>query len=158
MQPPKKAILEQLAISSQYQLIMVIEEPDCQHLFPTCKLPILPNMTTCTELSQNQTQFFADNGFIVLKNVLTLSETKELQKWAQEVHDLPRTSEVPWMPYEVNRSSNGTSTEQRLFRRLKGTLRRSMLQANECSVAQRTSLITTPALTTSFEAHVSFTS
>ena len=30
MQPPKKATLEQLAISSQYQLTRVIEERDCQ--------------------------------------------------------------------------------------------------------------------------------
>jgi hypothetical protein len=24
----------------------------------------------------------------------------ELQRWAQQVHDLPRTSVTPWMPYE----------------------------------------------------------
>ena len=59
-------------------------------------------MSTSTELSQDQIQFFVVNGFIVLKNVFTPSETKELQEWAQEVHGLPRTSEVPWMPYEVN--------------------------------------------------------
>ena len=115
-------------------------------------------MTTSTELSQDQVQFFADNGFIILKNALTPSEMIKLQEWAQEVHDLPRTSEVPWMPYEVNRFSNGTSTGLKLFKQLKGTVRKSMLQANECSAAQRTSLITTPALTTSFEARVSSTS
>lgn len=27
-------------------------------------------------------------------------ETIALQQWAQEVHDLPRTAETPWMPYE----------------------------------------------------------
>ncbi len=115
-------------------------------------------MSTSTELSQDQIQSFADNGFIVLNNVLSSSETKELQGWAQEVHDLPCTSEVPWMPYEVNRISNGTSMGQRLFRWLKGTVRKSMLQANECSAAPRTSLITTPTLTTSFEARVFSTS
>ncbi len=158
MQPPKKANLEQLAISSYYQLITVIEELDCQSPISNLYMSMLPNMTTSTELSQDQIQLFADNGFIVLKNVLTPSETKKLQEWAQEVHDLPRTSEVPWMPYEVIRFSNGTFTGQKLFRRLKGTVRKSMLQANECSAAQRTSLITTPALITSFEAHVSSTS
>ena len=66
---------------------------------------MLLKMTISSELSQDQIRFFVDNGFIVLRDVFTLSETKELQEWAQEVHDLPRTSEVPWMPYEVNHFS-----------------------------------------------------
>ncbi|KAL9066621.1 MAG: hypothetical protein Q9161_007451 [Pseudevernia consocians] len=57
-------------------------------------------MSTSTDLSQESISSFADNGYLVLHNLLTPSETKNLQKWAQEVHDLPRTPEVPWMPYE----------------------------------------------------------
>lgn len=75
------------------------------HLFQTRTLFVLQKMTATTELTQDQIRFFVDNGFIVLKNIFTPSETQELQKWAQEVHDLPRTSEVPWMPYEVNHFS-----------------------------------------------------
>ena len=59
-------------------------------------------MSTSTDLSQENINSFADNGYLVLHNLLTPSETKNLKKWAQEVHDLPRTPEVPWMPYEVN--------------------------------------------------------
>ena len=158
VQTPHRADLEQLAIDFQYQLITDLEEFDCQPPIQAYTLSPLRSMSTSTELSQDQIRFFADNGFIVLNNVLSPSETKGLQEWAQEVHDLPRTSEVPWMPYEVNRFSNGTSTGQKLFKWLRSTFRKSMLQANEYSAAPRTSLITTPALITSFEAHVSSTS
>ncbi|KAJ5196593.1 hypothetical protein N7449_007072 [Penicillium cf. viridicatum] len=34
---------------------------------------------------------------------LNLPESELLREWAQEVHDLPCTTDVPWMPYqEVN--------------------------------------------------------
>ena len=52
---------------------------------------------------------------------------------------------------------HGTSMSQNLFRWLRGTVRKSMLPANECSAAPKTSLITTTALTISLEAHVFFT-
>jgi 2-aminoethylphosphonate dioxygenase len=43
---------------------------------------------------------FATNGYLILRDVLAPAQTKALQTWAQEVHDLPRTPETPWMPYE----------------------------------------------------------
>ena len=100
-----RPILNSLAKRPEYQLITISEELDRHHLFQTCTLIKLPNMTISTALSQDKIQFFVENGFIVLKNVFTPTETKELQEWAQVVHDLPRTSEVPWMPYEVNHFS-----------------------------------------------------
>ena len=35
-----------------------------------------------------------------MRDILSPEETTQLQHWAQEVHDLPRTSETPWMSYE----------------------------------------------------------
>ncbi|KFX94691.1 hypothetical protein V495_04854 [Pseudogymnoascus sp. VKM F-4514 (FW-929)] len=56
-------------------------------------------------ISSDQQAFFEKNGYLIVKDALSSSETANLQKWAQEVHDLPRTDEVPWMPYEeVNES------------------------------------------------------
>ena len=51
-------------------------------------------------ISPEQQDFFQQKGYLVLRDVLSQGETTELQRWAQEVHDLPRTSETPWMPYE----------------------------------------------------------
>jgi 2-aminoethylphosphonate dioxygenase len=51
-------------------------------------------------VSISQKEFFAANGYLILRDVLNSDETKALQIWAQEVHDLPRTLETPWMPYE----------------------------------------------------------
>ena len=59
-------------------------------------------MSTSVELDQDQVRFYANNGFVVLRNILSPPEIKELQNWAQEVHDLPRTPDVLWMPYEVH--------------------------------------------------------
>lgn len=56
-------------------------------------------------ISPNLQKFFQEKGYLVLRDVLSESEVADLQCWAQEVHDLPRTSETPWMPYEeVNAS------------------------------------------------------
>ncbi|KAL2050109.1 hypothetical protein ABVK25_009612 [Lepraria finkii] len=64
-------------------------------------------MPTPVELDQDQVRFYANNGYVVLRNILSPPEIKELQNWAQEVHDLPRTPDVLWMPYEeVNSSGN----------------------------------------------------
>jgi hypothetical protein len=38
---------------------------------------------------------------LVVEGFLNKAEVQLLQRWSQEVHDLPRTPEVPWMPYEV---------------------------------------------------------
>lgn len=51
-------------------------------------------------ISPAQHIFFNTNGYLILRDVLVPEETKALQTWAQEVHDLPRTHETPWVPYE----------------------------------------------------------
>lgn len=56
--------------------------------------------TTAYTIHPLQQNFFAQSGYLVLRDVLAPAETKLLQTWAQEIHDLPRTSETPWMPYE----------------------------------------------------------
>jgi hypothetical protein len=56
-------------------------------------------------ISPDQQAFFEKNGYLIVRDALSSSDATNLQKWAQEVHDLPRTDEVPWMPYEeVNES------------------------------------------------------
>ncbi|KIX95059.1 uncharacterized protein Z520_09369 [Fonsecaea multimorphosa CBS 102226] len=49
---------------------------------------------------EEQMQFFRKNGYLILRNVLSEEETKDLQRWAQEVHDWPTDANSPWMPYE----------------------------------------------------------
>lgn len=52
-------------------------------------------------LSPAQLQSFEEKGYLVIPSFLSESEAKDLQRWAQEVHDLPREGDVPYMPYEV---------------------------------------------------------
>lgn len=58
-------------------------------------------------LAPEQHASFARDGYLVLRDVLTPAETAALQTWAQEVHDLPRTPSVPWMPYEEVNTRGG---------------------------------------------------
>lgn len=51
-------------------------------------------------ITPEQQSFFDEKGYLILRDVMSPAETAALQSWAQEVHDLPRTSETPWMPYE----------------------------------------------------------
>ncbi|OQU97319.1 HDIG domain-containing protein [Cladophialophora immunda] len=51
-------------------------------------------------LSEEQVRFFRENGYLILRDVLSEEETKDLQRWAQEVHDWPTDANSPWMPYE----------------------------------------------------------
>lgn len=51
-------------------------------------------------LSAEQLQGYQENGYLLVRGFFGPEETKNLQQWAQEVHDLPRTEGVPWMPYE----------------------------------------------------------
>ena len=58
-------------------------------------------------LTPGQLQSYQENGYLVVRGFLDPEETKKIQSWAQEVHDLPRTEGVPWMPYEeVNSHGN----------------------------------------------------
>lgn len=48
---------------------------------------------------------FFKNGYLIIRDALTTSETQQLQQWAQEVHKWPVSESSPWMPYEeVNAS------------------------------------------------------
>lgn len=51
-------------------------------------------------ISAEQQAFFEKNGYLILRDVMTADKVVALQRHAQEVHDLPRTAETPWMPYE----------------------------------------------------------
>jgi hypothetical protein len=51
-------------------------------------------------ISPQQQRFYEEKGYLILRDVLSKAEVIDLQRWAQEVHDLPRTFETPWMPYE----------------------------------------------------------
>ncbi|KAJ5919507.1 hypothetical protein N7454_009342 [Penicillium verhagenii] len=51
-------------------------------------------------LFTSQVQSFKENGYLLVRGFFSDPEAKSLQQWSQEVHDLPRTPNVPWMPYE----------------------------------------------------------
>ncbi|ETI23795.1 hypothetical protein G647_05601 [Cladophialophora carrionii CBS 160.54] len=51
-------------------------------------------------LSEEQIRFFHQNGYLILRDILSADETQDLQKWAQEVHDWPTDERSPGMPYE----------------------------------------------------------
>ncbi|GIJ87828.1 hypothetical protein Asppvi_006741 [Aspergillus pseudoviridinutans] len=51
-------------------------------------------------LKEEQIQFYKEKGYLLIEGFLNEAEVQLLQQWSQEVHDLPRTPEVPWMPYE----------------------------------------------------------
>lgn len=54
-------------------------------------------------LSSEQLRIFRDRGYLLVRGFFTAEESELLREWAQEVHDLPCTPDVPWMPYqEVN--------------------------------------------------------
>lgn len=53
------------------------------------------------KLPQEQIQFFKEHGYLILNDVLSPSEVKDLQIWAQEVHDWPIAPDVAYMPYQV---------------------------------------------------------
>jgi len=60
----------------------------------------MPSTSSQSTLAEDQYAFFTKNGYLILRDILSQSEVTSLQNWAQEVHDLPRTREAPWMPYE----------------------------------------------------------
>ena len=52
-------------------------------------------------VSLQKIEFFKKNGYIIVRDLLSRSETEQVQKWAQEVHDWPAMPESGFMPYEV---------------------------------------------------------
>lgn len=69
-----------------------------------CKLD-LRNLTvqskTVNMLSAEQVESFKTNGYLIVRDFLSNGEVKDLQRWAQEVHDWEATPECDFMPYEV---------------------------------------------------------
>ncbi|KAJ0414048.1 hypothetical protein BJY00DRAFT_305898 [Aspergillus carlsbadensis] len=51
-------------------------------------------------LTPEQTASYQEDGFLLIQGFLDPRETIRLQEWTQEVHDLPRTSDASYMPYE----------------------------------------------------------
>lgn len=55
------------------------------------------------QISFADKQSFENDGYLIVTDLLTGDETKDLQEWAQEVHDWPTDDSSPWMPYaEIN--------------------------------------------------------
>lgn len=52
-------------------------------------------------LSPQQIQFFEEKGYLIVHDLLSDAEVKDLQAWAQEVHDWTPNNESSFMPYEV---------------------------------------------------------
>lgn len=52
-------------------------------------------------LSSEQVALFKANGYLVVRDILSDTETKELQRWAQEVHDWTPNADSQFMPYKV---------------------------------------------------------
>ncbi|CAL5871536.1 uncharacterized protein PFLUO_LOCUS5789 [Penicillium psychrofluorescens] len=57
-------------------------------------------------LTPEQLQSFQDRGYLLIRGFFNGEEAARLRQWAQEVHDLPRTADVPWMPYEEVNAEN----------------------------------------------------
>ncbi|KAF9530927.1 hypothetical protein CPB83DRAFT_809836 [Crepidotus variabilis] len=57
-------------------------------------------MPSNTPLTDEQLASFSKNGYLILRDVLSTQETTALQRWAQEIHDLPCTEHSSWMPYD----------------------------------------------------------
>lgn len=53
-------------------------------------------------LTDEHIGFFDRHGYLIVRGFFSPEDTTKLQQWAQEVHDLPRDGDVPWMPYEVS--------------------------------------------------------
>lgn len=54
-------------------------------------------------LTDAEVASFDQDGFLIVRDLLTAEETVALKRWAQEVHDLPTDVDSPWMPYaEIN--------------------------------------------------------
>ena len=53
-------------------------------------------------VSTEQLTSFRENGYLIVRDLLTEPEIKSLQQWAQQVHDWEPTAESEFMPYEVN--------------------------------------------------------
>ncbi|KAL5358249.1 hypothetical protein BJX96DRAFT_173270 [Aspergillus floccosus] len=51
-------------------------------------------------LTENQISSYDEKGYLLIRGFFSPAETASLQQWTQEVHDLPRTPDAAYMPYE----------------------------------------------------------
>jgi hypothetical protein len=59
------------------------------------------NSQDTVSVDAEDVDFFKRHGYLIVRNLLTKSETDDLQRWAQEVHDWQPTPDSTFMPYEV---------------------------------------------------------
>lgn len=52
-------------------------------------------------VNEDQILFFKKNGYLIIRDLLSPEQAKDLQSWAQEVHDWKPTETSDFMPYEV---------------------------------------------------------
>jgi len=56
-------------------------------------------------ISKSQRASFEEKGYLIIKDALPIPEIRALQTWVQEIHDLPRTPDCRYIPYEeVNKN------------------------------------------------------
>ncbi|XMA12036.1 hypothetical protein WAI453_004827 [Rhynchosporium graminicola] len=51
-------------------------------------------------LSKAQLAFYEEMGYLIIKDGISDAEINDLRAWVQEVHDLPRTMDCLYIPYE----------------------------------------------------------
>jgi len=44
-------------------------------------------------ITPEQRASYEENGYLVISNILTTEEIIKLQRWAREIHDLPRNQD-----------------------------------------------------------------
>ncbi|KAK0099289.1 hypothetical protein ONS96_008520 [Cadophora gregata f. sp. sojae] len=96
-----------------------------------------PRMEHPYRVSESQLAFFEEKGYLIIKDSLSATETRQLQTWVQEVHDLPRTMDCSYIPYEeVNtsgqrvlcRTENFANTHQGFGTLLRGKMLSGILE------------------------------
>jgi hypothetical protein len=92
--------IRQLCLESEPSIALFYDSLSLTIEFQRKVQPRQFERTMAYAISSEQQIFFDERGYLVLRDVMSAEETVALQHWAQEVHDLPRTSESPWMPYE----------------------------------------------------------
>ena len=82
----------------------LVQFPKLAYPISICKNKSKAQPKIAYDLSFAQKASFAENGYLILSDVLSPTEIISLKIWAQEIHDLPRTPDCPYLPYEeINR-------------------------------------------------------
>lgn len=70
------------------------------HVSSTSSLKQASTMSQPYHISDEQMEFFEQKGYLIIRDGLSTVEILQLKTWVQEVHDLPRTIDCPYIPYE----------------------------------------------------------